>query len=159
MDSYPLLRRDSVVTEEDAFLGDRLELSTEVHCCHEVNQEVRIKRFLNIKVRLVTLGSQTDEHVAARSDDLVALRNVVKTHEGAVAGTIHLVVVELVVPVDRAVLVAITAAVEREFMAVHEHIRIDALQFCIGSIIECLDCIDSVDTSHCGCIEEVTLLY
>ena len=41
IDSYPLLRRDSVVTEEDAFLGDRLELSTEVHSCHEVNQEVR----------------------------------------------------------------------------------------------------------------------
>ena len=79
MDSYPLLRRDSVVTEEDAFLGDRLELSTEVHGCHEVNQEVRVKRFLYAKVRLVALGGQTDEHVASWSDDLVARRNVVKS--------------------------------------------------------------------------------
>ena len=158
IDSYPLLRRDSVVTEEDAFLGDRLELSTEVHSCHEVNQEVRIKRFLNAEIRFITLGSQTDEHVAARSDDLVARRNVVKTHKGAVAGTIQLVVVELIVPIDTSVLVAITAAVEREFMAVHEHVCTGALQFFIGMIIECLDCIDSVDTSHRGCIEEVALL-
>ena len=43
-------------------------------------------------------------------------------------------------------------------MAVHEHVCIDALQFFIGSIIECFDSIDSVDTSHRGCIEEVALL-
>ena len=37
----PLLCRDSIITEEDALLADGLELSTEVHGSHEVDQEVR----------------------------------------------------------------------------------------------------------------------
>ena len=95
-----LQSRNLIVTEQDALLADRLELSTEVHGSYEVNQEVRCQRVLKLEIAVGALSGQTNEHVAAWSDDLEANRNVVKTNECTVVATVELRLAELFVVVD-----------------------------------------------------------
>ena len=150
--------RNLIVTEQDALLADRLELSTEVHCCNKVNQEVRCQRVLKLEIAVGALSCQTNEHVAAWSDDLEANRNVVKTNQCAVVAAIELRLAELFVVVDTTIDAAVCTIVAHQLRAVQEHECLGVLELLVCSIVKCLQSINSIDICDCRSFEEVALL-
>lgn len=130
--------RNLIVTEQDALLADRLELSTEVHGSYEVNQEVRYQRVLKLEIAVGALSSQTNEHVAAWSDDLEANRNVVKANECTVVATVELRLAELFVVIDTTIDAAVCTIVVHQLRAVQEHECLGVLELLVCSIVKCL---------------------
>ena len=153
-----LQSRNLIVTEQNALLADRLELSTEVHGSYEVNQEVRCQRILELEIAVGAFSGQTNEHVAARSDDLEANRNVVKADECTVAATVELRLAELFVVVDTTIDAAVCTIIMHQLRAVQEHECLGVLELLVCSIVECLQSINSIDICDGLSFEEVALL-